>query len=119
MDHTHNKQPSSANDVHQDIVAWWQHYCLLSTMPMVRCQIAWLESVTEAMQLEAELFQAIAKSSEKLTLCLTDDNESCSAKELTEHYQEMVKTLTDANLERFAKVSQLSHEFRRSLWEEI
>ncbi|CAH1044794.1 hypothetical protein [Halomonas sp. TD01] len=119
MDHSNKKQPVSITDTNQDIVTWWHHYCLLSTMPIVRCQIAWLENVTQAMQLEAELFQAIAKSSEKLTLCMTDNKKNGNAKELTEHYQEMVKTLTDANLERFAKVSQLSHEFRRSLWEEI
>ncbi|RUR34727.1 hypothetical protein ELY33_00670 [Vreelandella andesensis] len=119
MKHSNEKQPTSSDDANQDIAAWWQHYCLLSTMPIVRCQVAWLENVTQAMQLEAELFQAIAKSSEKLTLCLTDNNKNCNAKEFTEQYQEMVKTLTDANIERFTKVSQLSHEFRRNLWEEI
>ncbi|WP_434985553.1 hypothetical protein [Vreelandella zhaodongensis] len=103
----------------QIMQTWWQHYCLLSTVPMVRLQVAWLENVTQAMQMEADLFRAIVKSSEKMTQCLTDNNESCGATELTEHYQEMMQTLTEANMERFERVSQLSHEFRRSLWEEI
>ena len=76
-------------------------------------------NVTQTMQMEAQLFQALAKSSEKLTLCLTDNPHHCNAAELTEHYHEMVKTLTDANMERLTNVSQLSHEFRRCLWEEI
>lgn len=103
----------------QPMQAWWQQYCLVSMMPLVRLQVTWLENITQAIQMETQLFQAIAKSSEKLTLCLTDNDYSCDAAKLTEHYQEMVKTLTDANIERLAKVSQLSHEFRRCLWEEI
>ncbi|UXZ55733.1 hypothetical protein LOS15_06815 [Halomonas sp. 7T] len=106
-------------DSAQPMQAWWHQYCLLSTMPMVRLQIAWLENVTQTMQMEAQLFQALAKNSEKLTLCLTDNPNYCNAAELTEHYHEMVKTLTDANMERLTNVSQLSHEFRRCLWEEI
>lgn len=117
---TNDKSPSMPwIDDAQPMQAWWHQYCLLSTMPMVRLQIAWLENVTQAMQMEAQLFQALAKSSEKLTLCLTDNPHHCNAAEFTEHYQEMVKTLTDANMERLTKVSQLSHEFRRSLWEEL
>ncbi|MGM0831200.1 hypothetical protein M0220_17020 [Halomonas qinghailakensis] len=119
MNSSNKQQANSATETNQDLLTWWHRYWLLSTMPIVRCQIAWLENVTQAMALEAELFQAIAKSNEKLTLCLTDSKENCTAQELTEHYQEMVKTLTDANLERLSNVSQLSHEFRRSLWEEI
>lgn len=106
-------------DSAQSMQACWHQYCLLSTMPMVRFQIAWLENVNQAMQMEAQFFQTIAKSSEKLMLCLTDNPHHCNAAEFTEHYQEMVKTLTDANMERLAKVSQLSHDFRRSLWEEL
>jgi len=106
-------------DSTQPMQAWWHQYCLLSAMPMIRLQIAWLENVTQTMQMEAQLFQALAKSSEKLTLCLTDNPHHCNAAELTEHYHEMVKTLTDANMERLTNVSQLSHEFRRCLWEEI
>ncbi len=119
MAHQHNTTSASSEDPGQLMQTWWHHYCLLSTVPMVRLQVAWLENVTQAMQMEADLFRAVVKSSEKMTQCFTDNNQNCGAAELTEHYQEMVKTLTEANMERFERVSQLSHEFRRSLWEEI
>ncbi|WP_139794392.1 hypothetical protein [Vreelandella lionensis] len=98
---------------------WGQHYYLQIAPPMLRLQLIWIESMTQAMQLEADLFHAITHSNITLVQCLTQNRKRCTHAELNEHYQALAKTLADAHADRIAGVTQLSNDFRRCLWEEI
>lgn len=117
-----NSQKVSPNPVinsSQPIIAWWGEYWLKSSLPMAKMHLAWLEGVSQSMQMEAKLLQAIAESSEKLTQCIIESGTNPTSADMHECYQDMVQTLTDSHFNRLEKVAQLSHEFRRSLWEEI
>ncbi|XQU07114.1 hypothetical protein P4544_10315 [Halomonas sp. LY9] len=97
----------------------WQDYYLQSAQPLLRLQLIWLENMTQAIQLEADLFHAITQSNITLMQCLTQNPKRCTHAEMDEHYHSWAKMLTDAHAERIAGVTQLSHDFRRCLWEEI
>ncbi|WP_404377941.1 hypothetical protein [Vreelandella aquamarina] len=99
--------------------AWWHYFFLQSAQPVLRLQLVWIESMAQAMQLEADLFHALMQSNITLVECLTQSRKRCTHSELTEHYHELAKTLADAHMDRLAGVTQLSNDFRRCLWEEI
>ncbi|HSP32399.1 MAG TPA: hypothetical protein VLO13_10425 [Halomonas sp.] len=106
-------------DASQPIFLWWSEYWLKSSLPMAKAHLAWLENMSQTMQMEAELFQAIADSSERLTQCFVESGCTPTNTDIHDCYQDMMQTLTDAQLQRFEKVAQLPHEFRKRLWEEI
>ncbi|KUJ86609.1 MAG: hypothetical protein XD36_2951 [Halomonas sp. 54_146] len=111
--------PNPVINSSQPIIAWWNEYLLKSSLPMAKIHLAWLESVSQSIQMEAKLLQAIAESSEKFTQCFIESGTNPSSADIHECYQDMVQTLTDSHFNRLEKVAQLSHEFRRCLWEEI
>lgn len=103
----------------QPMLLWWGEQWLKSAVPIAKLHLAWLESVTEAMQIEAAFFQAMAESGEKLTQCFSYSGGNHSPAALNSCYHEIMQTLTDAHFQRLEKVAELSHEFRQCLWEEI
>lgn len=114
------KTPSlSVIDASQPIMTWWHEYWLKSSLPLAKMHLAWLESVSQTMEMEAQFFQAVAESGEKINQCFVKNGTSPVAKDINDCYQDMLQTLTDAHLQRLDNVAQLSHEFRRCLWEEI
>ncbi|HDZ49119.1 hypothetical protein LCGC14_0293720 [marine sediment metagenome] len=106
-------------DVSQPILLWWNEHWLKSSLPLAKIHLVWLENVAQTMEMEALFFQAMAESSEKLNQCLAKNGGLPRNDDLNQCYQEMVQTLTDAHLQRIENVAQLSHEFRRCLWEGI
>lgn len=110
--------PSQANHT-EPVAALCQHYLLQSVQPMLQLQLIWIESVTKAFQLEADLFHAITQSNIALMECMTQNRRRCTYAEFSEHYLSLAKTFTDAHADRMAGVTQLSDDFRRCLWEEI
>ncbi|MYL24153.1 hypothetical protein [Vreelandella massiliensis] len=106
--------------ISQPILQWWMEQSWQSGQPLLNVQLAWLESVSTAMQMEMQFCQAIAESNEKITSCfLTHPHSPKSTEEITNCYQEAMQGLTDAHLERLKKVTELSLDFRKALWEEI
>ena len=103
----------------EPVAAWWQHYLLQSAQPVLQLQLIWIENMTQALQLEADLFHAITQSNITLMQCMTQNRHRCTHAEISEHYQSLAKTLADAPADRMAGVTQLSNDFRRCLWEEI
>lgn len=103
----------------QPISSGWQHCFLQSTQPILQLQLIWIESITQAFQLEADLFHAITQSNITLMQCLAQNRKRSTHAKMNEHYQSLTKKLSDAHAERIAVVTQLSNGFRRCLWEEI
>ncbi len=100
------------------MLEWWQQQWLKGGNPMARMQVAWMESMAEAMKFEAEFLKAIAESGEQLAKCFDEDGPS-NQEELQECYQKLVTSVTDAQKKRMEQSAQLSHDFRAKIWEEI
>lgn len=81
--------------------------------------LAWLESVSQTMQMEAQFFQAMVENGEKLNQCFSKNAVLPSGTDINQCYREMLQALADAHHQRLENVAQLSHAFRRCLWVEI
>ncbi|MDR5898375.1 hypothetical protein QC823_05140 [Halomonas vilamensis] len=106
--------------ISQPVFHWWMEQSVKGVQPLMNVQLAWLESVSSAIQMEMEFCQAIAESHEKITNCLLMHHHSPkSAEEITDCYQQAMQGLSEAHLDRLKKVTELSNDFRSALWEEI
>ena len=104
-------------DATQPMLMWWGTQ---SIEPMAKIQIAWLESVSQAVQAELQFFHAISESHEKIVQCFINaSTESDNNLNMANCYQEAMQTLTNAHMDRLQKASELTHEFRKSLWEKL
>ncbi|GHE19651.1 hypothetical protein [Halomonas urumqiensis] len=97
---------------------WWQEQWLKGPNPVARMQLAWLESMADAMQFEAQFIKALAESSARMSECFEGDAPRTHA-ELQACYQSLVKDITDAHVKRVDFANQLTKEFRQRIWEEL
>ncbi|MCL7930823.1 hypothetical protein [Halomonas llamarensis] len=106
--------------ISQPLLQWWMEQSVKGVQPLMNVQLAWLESVSSAMQMEMEFCQAIAESHEKISHCLLIHQKSPkSTEKITDCYQQAMQDLSNAHLNRLKKVTELSHDFRSAIWEEI
>ncbi|HSP58356.1 MAG TPA: hypothetical protein VLO12_08655 [Halomonas sp.] len=98
---------------------WWQEQWAQNANPITRLQLAWMESLTQAMQLEAEFLTAMAETSVKMASCLHGEDAPTTPGEMHRYYQTLVKHASEAHMERMEKAAALSHDFRKRVWEEI
>ncbi|WP_129138406.1 hypothetical protein [Modicisalibacter coralii] len=99
--------------------SWWMQQWLESTAPITRMQLAWLQTMSEAMQHEAEFLKVVATSSEKLARCAWDPEALRDPSALSSCYQQAASEVANAAARRFSKVSELSHDLRERIWDEI
>lgn len=102
----------------EPMMEWWQKQFSHGTPPMARMQLAWMYSMAEAMEFEAQFLQALAESGQKISQSFSGDTPLTPA-EMQERYQQLITEVTEAQMERMEKAAELSHEFRRRVWEEI
>jgi len=100
------------------MLEWWQQQWTQGVNPRARTQLAWMESLAEALQLEAQFLKAIAESGEKIAKCF-DGKQPTTPEEVQACYGKLVKEVGDAQMKRLEQASQLTHDFRKRLWEEI
>ncbi len=100
------------------MLAWWQQQLAKGGNPMARMQLAWIESLADAMQFEAQFLKAIAESGEQIAKCF-DGEQPRTPEEVQECYQKMVQQISDAQMKRVEHATQLTHDFRKRIWEEI
>ncbi|MBE0487833.1 MAG: hypothetical protein IBX53_02045 [Halomonas sp.] len=100
------------------MLAWWQEQWMKGANPMAQMQAAWMESLADAMKFEAQFLMAIAETGQEMTECLHNEKPA-TAEEVQACYQKLVKQVTDAQHTRMEHAAQLSHDFRKRLWEEI
>jgi hypothetical protein len=98
---------------------WWQEQWAQNANPIARMQLAWMESLTQAMQFEAEFLAAMAENSLKLANCFQGEDAPSTPAEMHRCYQALAKHATEAHMERMEKATTLSHDFRKLIWEEI
>lgn len=115
QDHTANNPALAAAE---PMMEWWQKQWSQGATPIARMQLAWMQSMAEAMQFEAELLKSLAESGQKIAQSLDGEAPKTPA-EMQEHYQTLMSELTGVHMERMKKAAELSHEFRRRVWEEI
>lgn len=119
MANTETIASNPAIEASQPIFLWWSDVWLKSSLPLAKIHLAWLENVAQSMEMEAQFFQAMAESGEKLNQSFAKSGGLPHNNDINQCYQNMIQTLTDNHLQRLENVAQLSHEFRRCLWEEI
>ncbi|ATJ82925.1 hypothetical protein ACFPTY_07970 [Halomonas beimenensis] len=100
------------------MLQWWSQQWLQGANPLARLQLAWMESLAEAMQFEAQCLHALAESGERMAGCYTGDPTK-TPQELQECYQRLIEDVTQTHMRRLEKVAQLSEDFRKRIWEEI
>ncbi|MFY0990702.1 hypothetical protein [Halomonas sp. C05BenzN] len=111
--------PESVAIASQPIFDWWMHHWMDASHPMARLQRAWMESILEAIQVEAEFLNACAASGEKMSKCFSDPDVLQSPASLGSCCHEVAREMTDAHISRLGKVAELPKDFRQRLWEEI
>lgn len=97
---------------------WWQQQWTKGVNPMARTQLAWMESLAEVLQFEAEFLKAIAESGERVARCF-DGPQPTTPEEVRACYEKLMKEVSEAQMKRLEQASQLSHDFRKRVWEEI
>ena len=102
----------------EPMMEWWQKQMTQGFKPVTRMQLAWMHSMVETMQLEAEYLQAIAQSGQKIAESLEGEAPQ-SAAEWQERYQQLISDVTEAQMERMKKAAEISTDFKRCVWEEI
>lgn len=102
----------------EPMMEWWQKQWSQGVTPMARMQLAWMESMAEAMEFEAQFLKTLADSGQKIAQSFDGDTPQTQA-EMQQRYQALISELTDAQMDRMKKAAELSHEFRRRVWEEI
>ncbi|MGM0537368.1 MAG: hypothetical protein ACQEUN_02115 [Pseudomonadota bacterium] len=100
------------------VMEWWQKQLAQGATPMTRMQLAWMQSMAEAMEHEAQFLQALAESGQKIAKCFEGEAPQTPA-EMQACYQKLVTEVTEAQMERMKQAADISHEFRRRVWEEI
>lgn len=115
QDETTPRPPLAATE---PLMAWWQQQWQQGMTPMTRMQLAWLQGMAEAMQFEAEFLRTLAESGQRIARSFEGEPPQSPA-EMQERYQALIAELTDAQMERMKKVAELSHDFRRRVWEEL
>ncbi|MFG6136948.1 MULTISPECIES: hypothetical protein [Halomonas] len=98
------------------MLQWWTQQLTQGTTPLARMQFAWLESLAEAMQFEAECLRALAESGERMAGCYSGE---AHPHELHECYQRLMQDVAQVHWQRLEKVAELSEDFRQRIWEEI
>ena len=111
--------PESVAKASWPMFDWWLHHCMDATHPVARMQQAWMESVIEAVQVEAEFLNACAVSGEKMSKCFSDPEVLHNPASVSSCYHEVAKDMTHAHISRLGKVADLPKDFRQRLWEEI
>ncbi|MEQ5802224.1 hypothetical protein [Halomonas sp. H10-9-1] len=108
----------SQNPFANPMLEWWQQQWTKGATPMARTQLAWMENLAEALQFEAQFLKAIAESGERMAQCLNGEQPT-TPKEVQACYEQLVKEVGNAQMKRLEQASQLTHDFRKRLWEEI
>lgn len=119
--HSQNSSPATPfGNTNQMPLTWWATQSQQGLQPILNMQRAWLEGMMQAAQLEMQFFYAVAESQSKITQCLFENQEAPkSAADISSCYQEVMQDLTQAHFDRLKRVSELSLDFRRAIWEEI
>ncbi|MDZ7852792.1 MAG: hypothetical protein U5L98_09170 [Halomonas sp.] len=102
----------------EPMMEWWQSQFTQGTTPMTRMQLAWMQSMADTMQFEAQFLRALAESGQKMAESMSGDTPQTPA-EMQERYQQLISDLTEAQMERMKKATELSNDFRRRVWEEV
>ncbi len=111
--------PAGVAQASQPVLDWWMHHWMDASHPLARLQRAWMESVLEAIEVEAEFLNAWTLSNAKVWSCLADARSLSDAASLHSCYHEAAREMTDAHMARFGKVAELPEDFKQRLWEEI
>lgn len=111
--------PASVAQAAQPVFSWWMHHWMDASHPLIRLQSAWVESVVEGIQVEAEFLGACTLSSAKVWRCLADARSLADAASLHSCYHEVTRDMADAHMVRLGKAAELPEDFKQRLWEEM
>ncbi|GHC27349.1 hypothetical protein [Aidingimonas halophila] len=103
----------------EPLVNLWLKHCMDPATPVLKLQLAWLESVSDAVRFEADFLTACADSSGKLVNCMMNPTTYRDPEQLGECYQQAWQQVTEAGVTQMSHATELSREFRERLWEEI
>ncbi|QOR38982.1 hypothetical protein HNO52_10985 [Billgrantia diversa] len=84
---------------------------------MTRIQLAWMECLTDMMQQEARFLAALSTAGEQIGKCY--ETHGTDPQKMQECYEEIAREVADQHMQRLKQVSNLPHEFRRCIWEEL
>ncbi len=111
--------PVAVRDASAPVIDWWVHHWMGAANPVVRMQVAWMETLFDAMQMEAELLIACATSQQEIIKCLSDQQTLKDPSVLGSCYQDAIEDFVNAHLNRMNRVNEMALDFRQRVWEEI
>ncbi|APX93155.1 hypothetical protein BWR19_09550 [Halomonas sp. 1513] len=110
------QRPSPATTPLQQL---WLEQWLDANAPAARLQLQWLKAMDKIIESEAEFMLACLNANLRIGECMLDPDRLRSGDTLGDCYQEIMNDVTEASLTRLNKVTELSHDFRQQLWEEL
>ncbi|MDI4636772.1 MULTISPECIES: hypothetical protein [Halomonadaceae] len=111
--------PLAVREVSDPVINWWLNHWMGAASPFSRMQVAWMETLFDAMQLEAELLTACATSQQQLIKCMSDQQILKDPVVVGSCYQDVMQDFINAHLHRMDKVNEMAEDFRQRVWEEI
>ncbi|SEK29066.1 hypothetical protein [Halomonas daqiaonensis] len=118
MSNQKDSKTNPAMSATEPMMEWWQKQFTQGATPMTRMQLAWMQSIADTMQFEAQFLRTLAESGQRIAQTLGGDTPQTPA-EMQERYQKLISEVTEAQMERMKKATELSNDFRRRVWEEV
>ncbi|MDR5905956.1 hypothetical protein [Franzmannia qiaohouensis] len=97
----------------------WLEQWQATNAPAARVQLQWLKAMNQIIESEATFMLACLNANLRIGECMLDPDRLRSDTALNDCYEEIMNEVAEASLARLDKVTELSHEFRRQLWEEL
>nr|WP_298415310.1 hypothetical protein [uncultured Halomonas sp.] len=98
---------------------WWLNQWVETANAATRLQLIWLDMMGSALQQEAEFFKIMASTTERMTHGAMNQDLLRDPAAMATHYQQIAGDINEATMNRMQKVSELSEDFRKCIWEEI
>ncbi|MDW5375613.1 hypothetical protein R6258_01650 [Halomonas sp. HP20-15] len=98
---------------------WWLQQWLDTQSRLLRLQLAWLDASADFAHQEAEFIKLTVQASERLSRCGFPGVNDQSPEQLMHCYHRTVNEISEAAYARLRRVSELSHDFREQIWDEI
>lgn len=98
---------------------WWLQQCLDAQSRLLRLQLVWLDVTSELVHHEAEFIKLTVQAGERLARCDLSEKNTQGSERLMHCYNRAVNEINDAAFARLRRISELSHDFREQIWDEI
>ncbi|QNI04762.1 hypothetical protein HXW73_08385 [Halomonas sp. SH5A2] len=104
---------------YEEFFIWWYQPLMGTTVPMIKLQYIWLNTLNNTLRHELDLFSTMVDSCNKLSGCMLGLEGVQTPSSMVSCYQDVADDMAEATFKRMQRVSELSEEFKERLWCEM